>query len=104
MDIKNGLTRAKTLIRRGRYTKHTIKNPTGRFIDVDSIDVVKLEGAEWMPYYDTLRDQVVYGYYDQRDKGPVFHYLAFLAFDYHYSAKSPFDWIDDDFFGFKNLD
>lgn len=104
MDKLNHLTRAKTLISRGRYTRHTIKHPGERFIDVDSIDVVKLDGSEWMPYYDTVRDQVVYGYHEQREKGPVFHYLAFLAFDYHYSAKSPFDWTDDDALGFKDLD
>lgn len=96
--------RAKTLIRRGRYTKHTIKNPGDRFSDVDSIDVMKLDGAEWMPYYDRVRDQLVYGYHEQREHGLVFHYLAFLAFDYHYAAKSPFDWIDDDSLGFKDLD
>ena len=57
MDKEEYLLRAKTLIRRGRYKKHTIKDPDDRFSDVDSIDVIKLEGAEWMPYYDKSRDR-----------------------------------------------
>ncbi len=101
---KDALLRATTLIKRGRYTKHVIRGPKGRFEDVESIDVMKLDGAEWMPYYDNVRDQVVYGYYEQRKRGKVFHYLAFLSFDYHYAAASPFDWFDADPFGFKDLD
>lgn len=104
MREKESLIRARALIRRGRYTKHTIKAPEPRFETMDSIDGIRLDDAEWMPYYDKSRNQVVYGYHEKRKKGHLFHYLAFLAFDYHYAANSPFDWVDDGSYGFQDLD
>lgn len=104
MRENDSLKRTRTLIRRGRYVKKTIKDSASRFETMDSIDVVRLDGAEWLPYYDAIRDQVVYGYHEKRDRGHVFHYLTFLAFDYHYAARYAFDWVDASIYGFKDLD
>mgnify|MGYP000391423506 CR=1 FL=1 len=98
MDKDAHLKRAKNLIRNGRYQKNTLKltQSTERFQDVDSIDVVRLEGAEWMPYFDTKKEQLVFGYVEKINEERVFHYLSFLSFDYFYSAASPFFWDDSD--------
>ncbi|MFW6298513.1 MAG: hypothetical protein ACOC14_02420 [Bacillota bacterium] len=104
MNEKEALKRARILIRRGRYKKKTVKSVPKRFVTVDSIDVIRLDGSEWIPYYDEERNQIVYGYYEKRNGGYVFHYLSFLAFDYHYAVKNPFDWVDASTYGFEDLD
>ncbi|MFW5892686.1 MAG: hypothetical protein ACOCU5_00245 [Bacillota bacterium] len=104
MNKKESLVRARTLIQRGRYTKHTIRTKAPRFETVDAIDVIRLDGAEWLPYYDKTRDQLVYGYHEKKEAGHVFHYLAFLAFDYHYAARSAFEWFERSPLSFKDLD
>ncbi len=98
MEKKVHLKRAKNLIKNGRYEKKTIKltNTSHRFEDVDSIDIVHLDGAEWMPYFDTSKKQLVYGYSEMVEGERIFHFLSFMAFDYFYNAASPFVWDDID--------
>lgn len=98
MDKKAHLKRARNLIKNGRYEKKTIKltHSSNRFKDVDSIDIVHLNGAEWMPYFDTKINQLVYGYVELVEGERIFHFLSFMAFDYFYSAASSFVWDDTD--------
>lgn len=98
MDKNAHLKRAKYLIKNGRYQKNTLKltDSNQRFRDVDSIEVVHLEGADWMPYFDTSTNQLVYGYAEKVEGERIFRFLSFLAFDYFYSASSPFVWDDSE--------
>jgi hypothetical protein len=94
------LIRAKNLLKNGRYQKFTIKlsQSRPRFNDVDSIEIIRLDGAEWLPYFDTLKEQLVFGYVEKINGEEIFHYLSFMAFDYFYNAASPFVWDDTDEF------
>jgi hypothetical protein len=104
MDKHAHLKRARNLIKNGRYQKNTLKirHSSDRFRDVESIDIVHLDGAEWMPYFDTSTNQLVYGYAEKVEGERIFHYLSFMAFDYFYNASSPFVWDDSEDAGPSN--
>ena len=100
---KSAFVRAKKLIENGRYQKYHVKH-LEPFLELDSIDTIVVDGAEYMPYFHKTTQQIVYGYHEQINGQIIFHYLAFSKFDYFYGADDAFIWFDKDTFGFSHLE
>jgi hypothetical protein len=102
MRLDEAIVRTKKLIENGRYQTFHVKH-LEPFNTVNSVESVRIDGVEYMPFFHKTTNQLVYGYHEQVKGTIIFHYVAFSKFDYFYGTDDHFEWVDHDEEFFSDL-
>ncbi|MFW5841696.1 MAG: hypothetical protein ACOC1L_03030 [Bacillota bacterium] len=87
--MTNKILRTKSLILKGRFQNHVSKS-LKRFEKMPSDDQLIIGEETYFPYYDSIRDQVVFA----RIEGQKIHALYVSNADYNFGLDDAFEWFN----------